>query len=175
MKKGRSIYRLTCVALIAALLSVGAMITVPLTVPVTLQTLVLYLSLLVFGGRLTSLSVTVYIAIGAVGAPVFAGFSGGVGRLFDATGGFLFGMLISSVIFWILAGRLGRGVSLAVSVATLHLCGAFWYYVVYLGDGGSLGAAFLACVLPFLIPEGLKLGVAALTARRLRTALKGYI
>ncbi len=78
------------VGLFAALTAVGAYVAVPLPfspVPVTLQTLFVYLSGLVLGGRRGALSQLVYLLLGASGIPVFAGGRGGVGVIFGPTGG----------------------------------------------------------------------------------------
>ena len=76
-----------------ALLAVSAMVTVPLgPVPFTLQTLVLAMLPAILGGRGAVAAVGLYLLAGALGLPVFSGFSGGVGQLLGPTGGFLWGL-----------------------------------------------------------------------------------
>ncbi len=172
MKQTARIYRITAVSLMTALMAAASMVSVPLTVPVTLQTLAFYLSLLLVGGRLTAVSTLVYLALGAVGVPVFSGFGAGVGRLFDSTGGFLFGLLIAALLFWALERPAGKWISLGVSVCAIYLCGTLWYALVYLDGLGSLGAAAAVCVLPFLLPEALKLAAAIAVSRRLAPIIR---
>ena len=68
------------VAVMAALITLCAWITIPTVVPFTLQTFAIFLAVGILGGKLGSLSVLVYLLLGAVGLPVFSGFSGGIGR-----------------------------------------------------------------------------------------------
>lgn len=83
-------------ALFAAIIAVFAQITIPLPfspVPITGQTLAIGLAATILGKRYGTLSVAIYLLLGAVGAPVFAGMSGGFGALVGPTGGYLIGFL----------------------------------------------------------------------------------
>ena len=169
--KREHVYGLAVTALFTALFSVSAMIYIPLAVPVTLQTLVLFSSLLSVGGRRTSAAVFVYLALGAIGLPVFSGFSGGVGRLLEPSGGFLVGMLIAALAYW-LFDRRGKGLTARcllclISLLILYSFGTLFYYFLYLGGKGSLLAVLLVTVLPFVLPDLLKLFAAAVIARRI--------
>ena len=66
--------------ILAALIAVCSWISIPTAVPFTLQTFAVFLTLGLLGGRLGTLAVTVYLLLGAVGLPVFAGFHGGLGE-----------------------------------------------------------------------------------------------
>ena len=163
---------LTACALLAALMCIGAFLYIPLVVPISLQTLVLFAALFVFGGRLTSISVGVYILLGAIGLPVFSGFSGGVARLFDATGGYIFGMLIAALVWWLLDRFLpeikGRKVLLAfVSLAVIYTFGTLWFTFVYANGALSLIEAHASCVLPFIIPDIIKLYLAYYISKKI--------
>ncbi len=173
MKRRRRIYELTLTAIISALLSVSALVCIPLTVPITLQTLVLFTSLFILGGKITAAATALYIIIGSIGLPVFAGFSGGVGRLLDATGGFILGLLFASLLYWLLSSLIKKegGWQLFFAILShllLYFVGTLWYALVYLSGEGSLISAFAVTVLPFLIPDALKLGLAYILARRLK-------
>ena len=85
---------LAYIALGAALISVCAWITVPLTVPFTMQLFAVFFVLTALGGRNGTIAIAVYLLLGAVGCPVFAGFTGGFGALIGMTGGYLIGMLL---------------------------------------------------------------------------------
>ena len=77
-------------ALFAALLAVCAWLVIPIgDVPFTLQTFGVFAALGLLGGKRGTIAIAVYLLLGAVGAPVFAGFKGGPGALFGATGGCL--------------------------------------------------------------------------------------
>ncbi len=74
------------IGIFAALIAICSWISIPTTVPFTLQTMGVFTAVGLLGGKRGSLAVLVYILLGLVGLPVFAGFSGGVGVLFGTTG-----------------------------------------------------------------------------------------
>ena len=86
--------------ILAALIAVCSWISIPTAVPFTLQTFAVFLTLGLLGGRLGTLAVTVYLLLGAVGLPVFAGFHGGLGAFLGATGGYLVGFLFTALTMW---------------------------------------------------------------------------
>ena len=180
-KMQRNIYKkhknpikdMAAAALLCALFCACAMINIPIVIPITLQTLALSFGFFYLGGRITFVASLLYVAIGAVGVPVFAGFSGGVARLLDATGGFIFGIAISSLLYWLLeiifknkgAKRLLFAV---IAHLALYLSGALWFALVYLGGGiEAFISAIVTAVLPFIIPDGVKLVIAYIIAKRL--------
>src|SRR5215216_5325541 len=88
-------------ALMAAVTAVAAQITIPLPfspVPFTLQVLAVILSGLLLGPRHGALAQAIYILVGAVGAPVFAGFSGGLGVILGPTGGYIVSYPIAAAL-----------------------------------------------------------------------------
>ena len=87
------------IAIFATLTTLGAYIHIPLTpIPITLQTLFTYLSGTLLGGRLGALSQLVYVLMGMLGLPVYAGGKAGITHLFGPTGGFLLGFILASRI-----------------------------------------------------------------------------
>ena len=86
-------YDMVCIAVFAVIIAICSWISIPATVPFTLQTFAIFLTVGVLGGKKGSLAVLVYILLGAVGVPVFAGFSAGIGILFGNTGGYIVGFL----------------------------------------------------------------------------------
>ena len=65
------------IGLFAALIAVCAQIQIPAAVPFTLQTFAIFLAVGLLGGKRGTVSVVIYILLGMVGLPVFAGFKGG--------------------------------------------------------------------------------------------------
>lgn len=124
-------------ALFAAIIAVFAQISIPLPfspVPITGQTLAIGLAATILGSRYGTLSVGIYLLLGAVGAPVFAGMSGGLGSLVGPTGGYLVGFLPTAfIIGWylektsfsvkqaIIANLIGMIVTLAFGTAWLKV------------------------------------------------------
>ena len=155
--------------ILAALIAVCSWISIPTAVPFTLQTFAVFLTLGLLGGRLGTLAVTVYLLLGAVGLPVFAGFHGGLGAFLGATGGYLVGaerwLGKSAPVF------LGSAV---VGQILCYLFGSVWYYAVYTSSSGPVGMFTVLgwCVFPFLLPDAVKLALAWLLSRRLAPALR---
>ncbi len=91
-----NIYKLTLVAMFAALTAVGAFIKIPLPyIPITLQIFFVFLSGAVLGPRLGAMSQIIYIILGIIGLPIFAE-GGGIGYVFHPTFGFLIGFVVVS-------------------------------------------------------------------------------
>lgn len=165
------------IALLATLMCVAAFIYIPLALPITLQTLVLFFGLYFLGGKSSSISVLIYICIGALGIPVFSGFSGGLGVLLGARGGYIFGMLISTLVFWLLevwlcGKKYNTVLSTAVSLIIIYIVGTLWYSFVYLSGRGSFGYVLSVCVLPFVFPDVVKAVIAYYLAKRMKDLKK---
>ena len=86
------------IVLFAAVMAVCAWISIPLTVPITLQTCGVCCAVGLLGLKRGTLSVLVYIILGLVGVPVFAGFTSGVGILAGTTGGYIVGFIFTALI-----------------------------------------------------------------------------
>ena len=88
---------MTQVSLGAALLAVSSWIAVGAPITVTMQTFSLSLILILLGGKKGTVATLLYLAIGAVGLPVFSGFRGGIGHILSESGGFIFGFVLFSL------------------------------------------------------------------------------
>ena len=158
----------------AALLVVLSQVSIPLPtgIPVTLQTFAVALCGCVLGPAVGSAAVGVYLALGAVGVPVFAGFSGGAGALVGMTGGYLWAFLPMAFLCGLGARRGGKAWALllgALGLAVCHLCGAFQFAAVM---SLSPWQAFLTASAPYLIKDALSLVLAYGAAEALLYALK---
>ena len=165
-------------ALMAVLIAVCSWISIQTVVPFTLQTFAVFCALELLGGARGTIAVAVYLLLGAVGVPVFAGFTGGLGILLGSTGGYLLGFLLTGLVYWLFE-RLGRSLWLRVAALLLGLAlcyafGTLWFIEVYSRANGALSVvtALSWCVLPFLVPDGLKLVLALLLSAQLRPLLK---
>ena len=166
-------------ALFAVLLMVCAWITIPLTVPFTLQTFGVFAALGTLGGRRGTLAVLAYLLLGLVGLPVFSGFQGGPGVLLGTTGGYILGFLASALLYWAVTARFGSrpGVMAAAMVLGLMVCygfGTAWFLAAYARTTGPVGlwTALGLCVFPFIVPDLAKLALALALSRRLARYLK---
>ncbi len=161
-------------ALFASLLVICGWIALPAgDIAFTLQPFGVFLTLGLLGGKWGGVSILVYLLLGAAGLPVFAGFRGGLGVLLGATGGYLWGFLVSAAVYWLVTGLWGqkRGIlpGMVLGLLACYGCGCLWYNWGYLsGDGAGFAAAFAKCVLPYLLPDGIKLLLAWLLTKKLR-------
>ena len=160
-------------ALFAALMCLCAWVSLPFGQnPITLQTFALFLTLELLGGKYGSLVCLIYLLLGAAGLPVFSGFRGGLGMLLGSTGGYLWGFLLCALVYWLITGLFGSRFCLVACLAGLLLCyalGTTWFYWVYLQVGSSLSIGFvvLKCVIPYILPDLLKLFLALALAKKL--------
>ena len=91
-------YDIVYIAVFAVIMAICSWISIPTAVPFTLQTFGVFVAVGVLGGKRGTLSILVFILLGAIGVPVFAGFSGGIGVLAGTTGGYIIGFLFSKTV-----------------------------------------------------------------------------
>lgn len=162
---------MTAVSLCAAALAVSAWLCVPAAVPFTLQSLAVSLAACLLGGRRAGAAVGVYLAVGAAGVPVFAGFRGGLSVLAGPTGGFLWGLLAMAVLAgWLVSRKCPVPLALAVGHLACYLCGGVWFAVT----GGALPAV-LTAVAACVFPDALKAAVAVFVARRVGREVRAWL
>jgi len=162
-------------SLMAAMTAVGAYIYVPIgPVPIVLSTLFVILSGLLLGSRWGLASTGLYLLVGAIGIPVFAGGKGGLAHFFGPTGGYLFGFLLASWITGFISER-SRGVMaldiLAVIIGSLTIygLGVPW---LKMATHMSWPKTLMVGVVPFLIGDVIKASVVLILARAIRPVLK---
>lgn len=152
------------VACMVTLLIVCSWLSIPLPIPVTLQTFGLFL----LGGLLPPkqrlATVAVYLMLGAMGLPVFASFQGGIGTLFGPTGGFLLGFF-PAVLVMGLGCKTARHplkitASLAAGLVMIYTIGTLWYALGFARGSGGIVTAIGLCVVPHVLPDLAKLAVA---------------
>ncbi|MDR2078789.1 MAG: biotin transporter BioY [Treponema sp.] len=180
----KTIGRITLIALFAALIAAGTFVSIPLPfspVPVVLQNLFTVLAGLCLGPVWGSLAVLLYLLAGALGAPVFAGATGGFTRFIGPTGGYLLGYLLTALIAGLIAGRPRsekpvsfRRLILAVvlGLLSMYIPGLFW-----LKQYTNLNwiEVFIAGALPFFLGDALKGIVAVNITLRLRRIIPELI
>ena len=167
------------ISMCTALICVCSLITVPFAVPFTLQTFAVFFSLLLLGGKRGAVSICVYIGLGLAGLPVFSGFMGGVAVIFGATGGYIVGFVFAALVYFAAEKLFGKSntVSLAAVILGLLVCyasGSIWFAAVYAENSSGTGffAVVLQCVLPFVIPDILKISLAFFLKGRIEKYIK---
>ena len=164
----------TLVVLMAVLTAAGAQVAIPLPftpVPITLQVLVVVLSGFLLGVRGGASAQLTYLALGAIGVPVFAGFAGGFWHLLGPTGGYLisypFAAAVAGLAFPIVAAApRWRAVAVATAAGLLGLAAIYALGTAWLAFELqlSLGTAIAQAVLPFVVVDIAKIALAALVA-----------
>lgn len=161
------------IAIGAVLIAICSWISIPVVVPFTLQTFAVFLLIMLLGGMKATISVAVYILVGAVGVPVFAGFGAGIGVLFGKTGGYIIGFLLMGPIFSLMTKLFGKKllVQIIALVTGLLVCYAFgtaWFMYIYMRDTGDVGLMTVLswCVFPYIIPDAVKMAVAILISKK---------
>ena len=165
----------------AALIIAGSYVVVPLPfspVPLALQSLFVLLAAVVLGPRRGTLTVLLFLGMGAVGLPVFAGGQGGPAHFLRPTAGYLLGYLPAAAAAGTIAAY-GRGRAPAIRRrfdALAAIAGSIIIYaigvpVLQLITGMSLPAALSAGLLPFVPGDLIKVLVVAALADRLRRAI----
>jgi len=171
-----NIRQMTLISLFAALTAVGAFISIPIyPVPLTLQTLFTLLAAMTLGSVMGMSSQIIYVMLGIIGLPVFAGFKAGIGILFGPTGGFLFGFIISAYIigkiielkkeknifYYFLAGIIGTIIIYIIGVTQLSFV-----------TGMGVKRAVVVGMFPFLPGDILKIIAASFIASKLKLIIK---
>ena len=140
-------------------------IPLPFTpVPLTGQTFGVLLVGVTLGSKRGAASLLLYIALGALGLPVFAGGASGVAYLSGATLGYLIGFVIAAYVIGLLAeGGLERSVRTSIvpfliGTIIIYVCGVTWLAIIL----GSFSKAIAAGLLPFLVGDAIKLIAASL-------------
>lgn len=173
MKKNNNALRtkkLILAGLFAALTAVCSWINIPLfftPVPINLALIGPYMAGLVLGSRFGLISQVIYILLGSIGLPVFAGFVGGVDKIVGPTGGFLIGYVICALICGLALRRKGTKFHVALmllGLASCYACGLIWFMI---STHAALWAGFTACVLPFLPGDAVKIALVAVLMRYL--------
>jgi biotin transport system substrate-specific component len=174
-KKSIKTYDMVYIAMFAVLMAVCSWISIPTVVPFTLQTFGVFMAVSMLGGKRGTISVLVYILLGAIGIPVFANMTGGFGIILGSTGGYIVGFLFSALAMWALEKVPGpkpviRILSMIVGLIVCYAFGTVWFMVVYARTTGAVGLGTVLgwCVIPFIIPDLIKIALAYILSNRLR-------
>ena len=173
--RAKTTQRLTLSALLCALCAVLSQIQIPLPpVPLSLSLLGVYLCGALLGSSWGTAAVGCYVALGAVGVPVYAGFAGGVSVLLGPTGGFLIGYILCAWTAGALVQRFGfcrLSLILSMAAGTLicYALGTAWFSFV---SDINLAGSLTVCVLPFIPGDVLKILLAASLCLRMQKPLR---
>lgn len=175
--RGISVRGMVFSAMFAALTAVGAFIAIPIgPVPITMQTLFVHLSGALLGSRLGALSQFIYVLVGVIGLPVFAGGAGGLGVLLGPTGGYLIGFIVGGGY---LTGRLVEmrkepgflwiAVSCVAGLVVIYILGVLQLSIV---ADLPMTKAIVVGIVPFLIGDAIKIIAATFITIKLRGMIR---
>lgn len=175
VSRGLSTKDIVYIGVFAVLIAICSWISIPTAVPFTLQTFGVFMAVEVLGGKRGTLAVLVFLLLGTVGVPVFAGFTGGVGILLGSTGGYLIGFIFTALTLWLAETYLGRSpvvriIAMVVGLLVCYAFGTVWFMNVYGRTNGAISwmTALGWCVFPFIIPDLIKIGLAYVIGSRVR-------
>lgn len=171
-------------ALFAIMTAVGARLQIPFPgVPMTLQVLLVFLAGMLLGPSGGMLAMILYVVMGLLGLPVFAGGTGGPQILFSPTFGYLLGFILAAwVIGWIverygITTLKGYMIACGAGLCAIYLCGTavlYWNLNVIAGKEITLLGAIQIGVLPFVAVDALKGVAAALVASKIGERLRSF-
>lgn len=150
-------------------------LTIPVSpVPISLTNLAVYFTVYVLGMKRGTISYFVYLLIGLVGLPVFSSFSGGAGKLFGPTGGYLIGFIFMALICGFFIEKWPSKLYLHFAGMVLGTAVCYLFGTVWLAYQGNMGfyTALAAGVIPFLPGDLVKIIIALLAGPVIRKQLK---
>lgn len=182
MQKSRT-YNLVTIALTTSIIILCSWITIPTgTIPVTLQTFAIFMCAILLGEKKGTVSLIVYIFLGIVGLPIFSSFQSGFGVLLGATGGYLTGFIFITVIGGFFCRKFSDNtiltyMGLIIGLFLCYVSGTLWYIFVYIKSfsWSNVSSVLLTCVLPYIIPDLIKMQLAITISKKIKPILKGQL
>ena len=181
-KFNSGIMTITAAAMSAALITVCSWISIPALgpfVPFTLQTFAVFVIAGLFDLKTGFISIMVYLFMGAVGVPVFSGFKSGFAAITGPTGGYLVGFLFMIVTICLFKKIKSESIvyliiGMSIGLVLCYIFGTIWLYCVFAhnGDSKSFISILSICVIPFIIPDILKMTAAVILVSRVYSPLK---
>ncbi len=166
------------VALVTALLCILCPWQIPLgfsPVPISLAVFAVMIGVYAIGWKLGTLACLLYILLGLVGVPVFAGFSAGLPKLAGPTGGYILGYLLVAIVTGLAVEKFEEKIwvhiiGMVLGVALCYILGTIWFLQVM--EEQTLASALSMCVIPFIPADAVKIVVAAIVGPIIRRQLK---
>lgn len=173
-----NIKKTALIGILAAVICILAPLSFPAgAIPISLSTFAVYIISCTVSRKHATLTIIIYILLGAAGLPVFSSFSGGFHCLTSVTGGYIIGYIPCAYIIGLLTDKFENKkivypLSMILGTAVCYLCGTLWFMHQTQTD---LSAALAACTLPFIIGDAIKITAASCIGITLHKRLKNYI
>ena len=169
-------------AMCAAITCILAPLSIPMAggVPISLATFAVMLAGVLLGGSLGAISQLIYVLLGAVGLPVFAGWTGGLGNVLGMTGGYIIGYIPCAWLTGLIYKKFGSKAKRSVKILSmvlgmiagtiaLYVIGTAWFMFV---TGMNLNASLAACVIPFIPGDFIKIAAVVLISLHMEPAIR---
>ena len=155
---------LVLIAIFTSIICVMSLISIPTTIPFTLQTLAVFLCMFMLKPVDSLISVILYIVIGIIGIPVFSNFNSGFGTILGPTGGYILGFILMTLVPFIIKNKIASGI---VGLIICYIFGSVWFLMFNKSNITSMWKVLTICVFPFIAPDGIKLTLAYILSKRL--------
>lgn len=173
--RGSKTLDMVYIGVFTVIIAICSWITLPFgMVSFTLQTFAVFLTVGVLGGKRGTMAVLVYLLLGIIGVPVYAGFGSGIGAILGQEGGYLIGFVFSALIMWAVEKLLGRktwmlAAAMVLGLIVCYVFGTLWFMGVYARNTGAVGLVTVLgwCVFPFILPDLVKIVLALILTKRL--------
>ena len=180
MKHERQTYirSMAMIAMCTSVIIISSWIAIPFAVNVTMQLAAIFIVSLLFELKISISAVCLYILVGLCGLPVFSGYNSGLSALLGPSGGFILSFLFIPPIIAIF--KKTKNSIKAMSVFAMLLClivcyfaGTLWYWKIYANNANiRLLDAFTVCVLPFIVPDLLKILLSSIISSKMCKHIK---
>lgn len=177
---GLTVRNICVIGMFTALMCAVAPIAIPMVpVSITLATLMVYTISSLFSFKIAPLIITLYVALGAIGLPVFSNFTSGVGILVGPTGGYIFGYILAAIVESLLITfyknkKWMYPVAMVVATVVIYAFGSAWF-MIYMKGKYTFAQTMMACVVPFLIGDSLKIVLSSILGIRLRKFFDSHL
>ena len=175
MKSILSTKNLSLMALMSALLCLLAPISIPIgPVPITLSIFIIYIISYILDANSALISVFIYLIIGIVGLPVFAGYKSGLGVILGPSGGYLISYL---VVVYISSyynnkyyyNKILQLLFMFITLILCYVCGTIWFSIF---KKMTFIESLFICVFPFIITDVIKIIAACMLGNEIRKRLR---
>ena len=166
--------KIVLISLCSALMFIFSQMTIPLpftAVPLTMQVFGVILISSLMPSSISPVAILIYLLLGAIGIPVFAGFSGGFTALIGPNGGYLIGFLLMSIVTSITAASKNKIVVFTGAYVGLAIDYIFGVLQLKIVTGMTLGAALAAGLYPFILKDIMMTAVAVIIAAKVKSRI----
>ena len=179
--KSKLTYNISLIAFFTTLLVISSWFTIPFVIPFTLQTLVIFIFIQVLDLKKSVVILLIYFLLGIIGIPVFNSFQSGLVVFIGPTGGFLIGFIPMIIVSKLLtlnksnktskSKNLSTFISLFIGLVCCYVISVLWYILIY-DTSTNVLSAFSILVLPFIIPDIIKIIISIMIVKRFNVLSK---